>query len=109
MLSIQMVESMKANGKMIKDTDRVMRNSPTGMYTRVSMALVSPMGKEFTHGRIKRSMTESGTTGSNTATASGEALKETPTSASGSTEKLVATVFTFGRTRTSMRASGTRI
>jgi hypothetical protein len=78
------------------------------MVTRIKEATttVSLTEEGFTPGQMVKYSMANGRTELKMATVFGKALQENPTSENGSTVKLRATVFTFGRTTTNMRESG---
>lgn len=106
--STRAAESTKDNGLMINGTAMATKNSETKMFTMVRTNSANPTAKVFTHGPMVRYTTANGRTVKKMAMGSGAVQVATPTLASGSRGKHQATVSISGKTKTSMRASGTR-
>ena len=102
-----MVVNMKVHGSMICEMVKDMRSMQTPVLIRAATRRVNHMDREFTLGPMEKCMTESGIQVLSTVMEFGLVLKMIHTSVSGTSQKLMVTVYTHGPTATGMKGSGT--
>lgn len=106
---MRMVEYLKANGKVINDMGKVMKDLPMAISIRASTPMVSPMEKVFILGQIQRYMMVNGDKESSMAMGCGEAPKAIVILVNGLRAKHLATVCMSGKIKINTKVSGTRI
>ena len=82
-----LAESTKESGMLTRDMDTALSSSRTETDFKEITNSEKPTARAVTLGRMERLMKENGKQARSVATESGEAFKETPTSASGRTTK----------------------
>jgi len=97
---------MRDNGKIMFDKEKALRNILMEIVILVSLIIIKHMEMVFTHGQMARYMTENGSMASNKEKVYGEDSKMIRTLVSGSSLKLMVTVFISGLMVIDMKVSG---